>query len=221
MPKVAVCLSGCGVFDGSEIHEAVLTLLALGQAGAEIVCCAPDINQTSVVNHLDKKPVEEKRNVLVESARIARGNIKDLAEVHANHIDALIFPGGLGAAKNLSSFAVQGADCRVNAEVERLVGEMLAAGKPIGAICIAPAMLASVLGKRGVKARLTIGRDAKTAEAINKMGAEHVECECESAVADETHRVVSTPAYMLARGPAEVYKGVRKLVEQIIRWTQA
>lgn len=220
MPKVAVCLSGCGVFDGSEIHEAVLTLLALDQAGAEIICCAPDISQTSVMNHLEKKPAEEKRNVLVESARIARGNIKNLAEVTADKIDALIFPGGLGAAKNLSSYALQEADCRVNAEVERLVGEMLEAGKPIGAICIAPAMLARVLGKRGIKANLTIGRDPKTAENIEKMGAEHVTCGCGEAVADETHRVVSTPAYMLARGPAEVYEGIRKLVEQIIQWTR-
>ncbi len=221
MPKVAVCLSGCGVFDGSEIHEAVLTLLALDQAGAEVLCCAPDISQTSVVNHVDKTPMEEKRNVLVESARIARGNIKNLAEVHADQIDALIFPGGLGAAKNLSSYALQGVDCRVHADVERLVGEMLAAGKPIGAICIAPAMLARLLGKRGIKAQLTIGHDSKTAEAINKMGARHVACGCGEAVADDTYRIVSTPAYMLARGPAEVYEGIRKLVEHIIRWTKA
>ena len=220
MPRVAVCLSGCGMLDGSEVHEAVLTLLALDQAGAEILCCAPDISQTSVMNHLTAKPADEKRDVLVESARIARGRIKNLAEVHANNIDALIFPGGQGSAKNLSSFAIQGPDCRVNADVERLIGEMLAAGKPIGAICIAPAMLARVLGKQGIRARLTIGSSAQTAAAINAMGGEHIECACTDAVADETHRIVSTPAYILAKGPAEMYEGVRKLVDQIMKWTQ-
>src|SRR5512136_68898 len=122
MVKIAVCLSGCGVFDGSEIHEAVLTLLALDQAGAKYVCCAPNADQAAVVNHLSRKGAQgERRNMLVESARIARGEIQDLASVHARDIDALIFPGGFGAAKNLSSFAADGADCTVHPEVERLI----------------------------------------------------------------------------------------------------
>ena len=218
MPRVAVCLSGCGVSDGSEIHEAVLTLLALDQAGAEIVCCAPNIDQAVVVNHLTGKPAGgESRNVLVESARIARGNIRDLAEVTAAQIDALIFPGGFGAAKNLCDFADRGADCTVDAEVERLVGQMLDAGKPIGAICLAPAMLARVVGGRNLHARMTIGNDKSTAAALEKMGVRHLDCPCESFVVDASHKIVTTPAYMLGKGPAMVFEGIRKLAEEVLR----
>lgn len=218
MVKVAVCLSGCGVFDGSEIHEAVLTLLAIDQAGARYLCCAPNLEQPVVVNHLTRNPAPgERRNVLVESARIARGEIQDLADVHACDVDALIFPGGFGAARNLSSFAVDGADCTVHPEVERLVGEMIDAGKPIGAICIAPATLARVLGNRGLAAQVTIGTDPQTASAIEKMGVRHLDCVCTSFVVDSAHRVVTTPAYMLAKGPAEVFEGVKGLVGEVVR----
>jgi enhancing lycopene biosynthesis protein 2 len=218
MPRVAVCLSGCGVFDGSEIHEAVLTLLALDQAGAQIVCCAPDVDQAAVTNHLNKSPMAgERRNVLVESARIARGDIKDLGQLHAADIDALIFPGGFGAAKNLSTFAADGAGCRVNPEVERLVREMLAARKPIGAICIAPAMLARIVGPLAPGVKLTIGTERDAATAIERMGATHVACAVAGIVVDEKSRVVSTPAYMLGKGPAAVFEGIRKLVAEVLR----
>lgn len=217
MPKVAVCLSGCGVFDGSEIHEAALTLLALDQAGAEWICCAPNIPQARVVDHRTRKPVGERRNVLVESARIARGNIRDLAEMRAADIDALIFPGGFGAAINLCDFAEKGAACTVNPDVERLVGECLEACKPVGAICIAPVVLARILGRRGMAARLTIGRDPETAGAINKMGARHCDCDVADFVVDEERRVVTTPAYMLGKGPAEVFEGIRRLVGEVLR----
>lgn len=218
MPRVAVCLSGCGVFDGSEIHEAVLTLLALDQAGVEIACCAPNVDQAAVVDHLTQRPGSgTARNVLVESARIARGNITDLAQVKASQIDALIFPGGYGAAKNLCDFAEKGAQCTVHPEVERLTGEMLDAGKPIGAICIAPAMLARIVGNRGMHPRLTIGNDKGTAAAIEAMGVRHVDCPCESFVVDEAHKIVSTPAYMLGKGPAMVFAGIQKLVQEVLR----
>lgn len=217
MVRVAVCLSGCGVKDGSEIHEAVLTLLALDQAGAQVTCCAPNIDQPVVINHLTGTTTNEKRNVLVESARIARGSIKDLATVHARDIDALVFPGGLGAARNLCTFADDGPACRVNHEVQRLIGEMLAARKVIGAICIAPAMLARAAAAHGVHAEVTIGTDHPTATAINKMGARHKDCPCTSFVLDHEHRIVTTPAYMLGKGPAEVFEGIRKLVSEVMR----
>lgn len=221
MPKVAVCLSGCGVFDGSEIHEAVLTLLALDQAGAQYLCCAPNVDQAAVIDHLTKSPAAgTSRNVLVESARIARGNITDLARVRAADIDALIFPGGFGAAKNLCDFADKGADCTVHREVERLAGEMLDAGKPIGAICIAPAMLARIVGRRDMHPRMTIGNDKTTAAAMEKMGIRHVECPCESFVVDESHRIVTTPAYMLGKGPAAVFEGICQLVGEVLRLAQ-
>ena len=218
MARVAVCLSGCGVFDGSEIHEAVLTLLTLDQAGAEIVCCAPNIDQSAVINHFTRQPAGgEKRNVLAESARIARGDIEDLAEVTAADVDALIFPGGFGAVTHLSTFATQGADCTVHPEVDRLAGEMLEAAKPIGVICIAPAMLARIVGGRGIAARMTIGNDTQTAGAIDQMGARHVECACEAFVVDEANKIVSTPAYMLGKGPAQIFEGIRKLVAEVLR----
>lgn len=217
MKKIAVCLSGCGVFDGAEIHEAVCTLLALDQAGAKYLCCAPNIAQTSVLDHTNKRPVKETRNVLVEAARIARGEIRDVKDIRAVEIDGLIFPGGLGAAKNLCTYAADGANCTVNPDVERLVGEMLVAKKPIGAICIAPAMLARVVGRKDLHPRMTIGSDASTASALAQMGAQHVNCPATDAVTDESHKIVTTPAYMLANGPAQVYEGVRKLVQEVLR----
>jgi enhancing lycopene biosynthesis protein 2 len=218
MPKVAVCLSGCGVFDGSEIHEAVLTLLALQQAGADVLCCAPDKPQMHVIDHARNQPSEaESRNVLVESARIARGNITPLAHVQASDIDALIFPGGFGAAKNLCTFATEGAECSVDDDVERIVSDMLEMGKPIGAICIAPAMIARIVGRKGIAATLTIGTDKETAAAINKMGARHQDCPATDVAVDGERKIVSTPAYMLGDGPAPVYIGIRKLVDEVLR----
>jgi len=215
MKKIAVCLSGCGVFDGAEVHESVLTLLAIDEAGAKAICCAPDID-FSVIDHLQKKPSGETRNVLAESARIARGEIVDLRTVRAADVDALVFPGGFGAAKNLCDFADKGAACTVNHEVERVAGEMLAARKPIGAICIAPAMLARIVCKKDLHPKLTIGSDEATAGVINQMGAQHCPCAVTDMVVDEKHKIVTTPAYMLGRGPAEVYQGIRKLVNQVI-----
>lgn len=217
MKKIAVCLSGCGFLDGAEIHEAVCTLLALDQAGAKAVCCAPDIMQPEVINHARRAPSGEKRNVLAESARIARCEIKEVHDVKAGDVDGLILPGGLGAAKNLSTFAVDGANCKVNPDVERLVGDMLAAKKPVGAICIAPAMLARIVGKKDLHPKMTIGTDPGTAKALVSMGVQHVDCKVTDAVTDEKHKIVTTPAYMLAKGPAEVYEGIRKLVNEVLR----
>ena len=214
--KVAVCLSGCGFLDGSEIHEATFTLLALDQAGAEIVCCAPSGVKLEVVDHTAQKPSGESRDVLVESARIARGDIKPLSEVKAGDIDALIFPGGFGAAKNLCTFATDGADCSVNADVESIVSDMLEMKKPIGAICIAPAMLARIVGRKNIPAKLTIGTDAATAATVNKMGATHCDCPTTEMIADEEHKIVSTPAYMLGPGPAAVFAGIKKCVDKVL-----
>ena len=216
MAKVGVLLSGCGVFDGAEIHEAVLTLLALDQQGATAVCCAPNVKQAAVIDHVTKTPTSENRNVLTEAARIARGEIRDVATVKAAELDALILPGGFGAAKNLCNFAEQGPTCTVHPDVERLVGDCLAQGKPIGAICIAPALLARIAGKRGVKAKLTIGNDAQVSQAIVTMGCLHEQRPVTDIAVDAEHKVVSTPAYMLGPGPAAVFEGIRKLVQQVL-----
>jgi enhancing lycopene biosynthesis protein 2 len=212
--KVGVLLSGCGVFGGSEIHEAVLTLLALDKAGAEIVCMAPDMDQFHVINHLTQEETKEKRNVLVESARIARGKIKNLKDVKASDLDALIMPGGMGAAKNLSNFALQGADAQVNPEVKRLLNEMVSAAKPIGAICIAPATLTKALSDK--KPQVTIGNDLNTAQAIEKMGGEHKNCSVDMIHVDENNNIVSTPAYMLGPGIKDIAVGIEKLVNKVV-----
>lgn len=214
--KVGVVLSGCGVYDGAEIHESVLTLLALDRAGAEAVCFAPDAEQMHVVNHLTGQPAAgEKRNILVESARIARGKIQDLKKARAVDLDALIFPGGFGAAKNLCDFAVKGADCTVHPEVARIVREMYQAKKPIGAICIAPAILSKALWDQGP--RLTIGTDKETATALEKMGAKHEACPVREFVVDAEHKIVTTPAYMLANRISEAAEGIEKLVKEVLR----
>lgn len=218
--KVGVVLSGCGVYDGAEIHESVITLLALDKAGAKVICMAPDVSQMHVINHMKGEPAAgENRNVLIESARIARGEIKNMKDVTAADLDALIFPGGFGAAKNLCTFAVDGVDCKVNAEVERLVNEMHRAKKPIGFICIAPAMAAKILGSHQPK--LTIGSDPGTAQAIEKMGGKHVECTVYEAAVDDVNKVVSTPAYMLGPSIAHVAKGIEKCVEQVLKIAKA
>lgn len=217
MPKVGVVLSGCGVYDGSEIHEAVITLLALDRAGAEAVCMAPDIDQMHVVNHLAGHPAEgEKRNVLVESARIARGKIRNIKDVKAGELDALIFPGGFGAAKNLCNFAVKGPDCEIHPEVARLVREIVKAKKPLAAVCIAPALLSKVLGDDKLSHKLTIGTDQETAKALEAMGSTHEACPVSEFVVDKENKIVSSPAYMLAGRISEAAEGIEKTVKAML-----
>jgi enhancing lycopene biosynthesis protein 2 len=219
-PKVGVVLSGCGVYDGAEIHESVLTLLALDRAGAEAVCLAPDVAQKHVVNHLSGQPAAgESRNVLVEAARIARGAVKSLSGFDPASLDALVLPGGFGAAKNLCDFAFRGAECDVDPEIARVVRAVHAAGKPVGAICIAPVILARLLGAE--KPKLTVGTDPGTAAAIGKMGGEHVSCGGGGAVVDAAKRLVTTPAYMLDSPISVVSAGIEKLVAELLAMARA
>ncbi|MBD8150130.1 isoprenoid biosynthesis glyoxalase ElbB [Pseudomonas fluorescens] len=214
--KIAVILSGCGVYDGAEIHESVITLLRLDQRGAQVECFAPDIAQLHVINHLTGEEMPESRNVLVESARIARGAVKDIQEANAADFDALIVPGGFGAAKNLSNFAVEGPGCSVNPQVLALAEAFAEAGKPVGLICISPALAAKIYGP-GVTC--TIGNDADTAAALDKMGATHQECTVEDIVEDTARKLVSTPAYMLGKNISEVASGINKLVDRVLELT--
>lgn len=215
MKRIGVILSGCGVYDGSEIHEAVLALLAIERAGAEAICMAPDIPQMHVINHFNgQTESDQQRSVLSESARIARGKVVDVATVSVQDIDGLVIPGGYGAAKNLCDFAVKGAACTVQADVEQLVRDMVDNGKPVAAICIAPAVLAKAL--QGYSPRLTIGNDPDTAAALTAMGAQHVDCPVDDIVVDEKNRLVSTPAYMLAEDIAEAALGIEKAVQQLL-----
>ncbi len=215
MAKVGVILSGCGVYDGSEIHETVISLLALDRAGAEVVIMAPDMEQ-AVVNHLTGEPVEgATRNVLEESARIARGEISDIAKVKAADLDALFIPGGFGAAKNLCDFAFKGPDCEVHPEVARLIKETVAAKKPLAAVCIAPALVAKVLGT-DLDPQLTIGTDEETAGAVTSMGATHISCPVKEFVIDKENKIITSPAYMLAGSISEAAEGIEKTVKSLM-----
>jgi enhancing lycopene biosynthesis protein 2 len=218
--KIGVLLSGCGVFDGSEIHEATLTLYFLAKHGAEIVCMAPDKKQFDVVNHHTSQPTGESRNVLHEAARIARGKIHDVANVKEADIDGVIIPGGFGAAKNLCSFAKDGPECEVDPAVARLLRDMHARKKPIGALCIAPVLIARLFGA-DYHVKLTIGTDPGTASALEKMGAKHKSAKPDEIVVDEKNGIVTTPCYMTAPGIVEVGAGAEKVVEKVLQMASA
>ena len=213
MPKVGLVLSGCGVNDGSEIHEAVITMLELDKAGAEMVLMAPNIDQLHVINHATGEEMDDSRNVLIESARISRGNIEDIAGVTSDNLDALIFPGGFGVSKNLSDYAMSGMECSVNPDVLRLSREVHNDQKPIGVICIAPAIMAKILAG---DTELTIGFDEQTAADIDAMGAKHVLCPVDEIVIEKEKKLVSTPAYMEAKSIKEAASGIEKLVAEIL-----
>ncbi|MGM0549813.1 MAG: isoprenoid biosynthesis glyoxalase ElbB [Bacteroidota bacterium] len=212
MKRFAIVLAGSGVYDGSEIHEATLSMYAIATKGATYELFAPNIEQHHVINHLTGEEMPEKRNVLVESARIARGEIKDLKEFQAKNFDALLFPGGFGAAKNLSDFAIKGIDCQIEHEVERSIRSMHEQQKPIGALCISPVLVARLLPD----VELTIGQDKGTLEAIEKMGATHKETTHGQVVIDKKNKVVTTPCYMLDANIKQIGDGANHAVEAIL-----
>jgi len=216
MKKIGVLLSGCGVYDGTEIHEAVITLLALDRSGAEAVCMAPDIEQHHVVNHFDGEPTDEKRNVLVESARIVRGDIKDIKTVHSDDLDGLILPGGHGTAKNLSNFAIMGKDTVINPDVVKIVRDMVKANKPVGASCIVPALLSKILEDKNPE--VTIGTDFGTIETIEDIGGIHFACSVDQIHIDQTNKLITTPAYMLGPGIKDVATGIEKMVAAVLKY---
>lgn len=213
--KFAVVLSGCGVYDGAEITETVTTLLAIEKAGAEYEVFAPDMEQRQVINHINGEEMHEARNVLVEAARIVRGAIKPLSGYNADNYDALMFPGGFGAAKNLSSFAFDGAECSVHPEVEKAVRDTNKADKPIGALCITPVIMAKIFGE----AKLTIGSDQGVAEALQTMGATHVNTTHAEVVTDENLKIATTPCYMLDASITQIAEGAENIVKAVMKMT--
>ncbi|MDP8226118.1 MAG: isoprenoid biosynthesis glyoxalase ElbB [Candidatus Celaenobacter polaris] len=213
--NIGVVLSGSGWKDGSEIHEAVITLLHLDIAHAGIVMMAPDTKQMDVVNHLTNQPVHgEKRNTLVESARIARGDIRDIKNVSASELDGLIIPGGFGAMKNLCDFAIKGKNMTVNPHLEKLLKEMHASKKPLGFMCIAPMIAAKIFGSKHPK--LSVGFDKGTAQTIESFGSQHIDCPVDDIVLDEALKIVTTPAYMLGPSISYISLGIEKLVQKIL-----
>jgi len=218
--KVGVVLCGSGVYDGSEIHEAVLTMLALDRAGVEMVLMAPDKPQLHVIDHKTGEETGETRNALTESARIARGNITDVAEVKAEDLDAVILPGGFGAAKNLCTFATEGDACTVDEDVRELLRKLHSGGKPIAALCIAPAVLARVFGE-DLHPQITIGNDAEAAAGLESMGAKHVTATVADLVVDEANHMITTPCYMLAGRISEVATGAELAVDALLKMVKS
>ena len=212
MKKFAVVLSGCGVFDGAEIHEATLTMLAIMKNGGTYEIFAPDVEQYHVINHITGEEMLEKRNVLIESARIARGKIKDLKDYEANNFDALIFPGGFGAAKNLCDFAFKGENCAVNPDVEKAILKTAGQNKPIGALCISPVIIAKIFGD----VEVTIGEEKGPAEAIEKMGATHIKTTHGEVIIDEKNNLFTTPCYMLDANIVQIAEGADNIVRAMM-----
>lgn len=206
--KFAVVLAGCGVYDGAEIQEAVLTLLAIDKLGGTYQCFAPNMPQYHVINHLNGESMDESRNVLIEAARIARGNILPLTAFHPADFDALVFPGGFGVAKNLCTFAIEGTECTVHPDVESALKNAAGANLPVGALCIAPALIARVLGK----GNLTIGTDDATANALEKMGASHQQAIDADVVIDMENKIITSPCYMLDTNIAVVAEGAENVI---------
>ncbi|CAN5283396.1 isoprenoid biosynthesis glyoxalase ElbB [soil metagenome] len=224
--RIAVLLSGCGVYDGAEIHEATLTLLAIDQAGAEWFCIAPNFNQYQVINHLNGEEMKETRNVLVESARIARGNIRDLKDITPADFDGLAIPGGFGAAKNLTKWAFHGHEGDIDPDVRRIINETLLADKPIAAMCMGPTVVAKALEGTGIKTRLTVGTtDAPSpydiravSDGMEVAGAVAEMVAVNNVNVDSVNKIVSSPCYMMEASISQINEGVQKAVKQLVEW---
>lgn len=210
--KFAIILSGCGVYDGSEIHEAVLSMLAVARNQCSYEIFAPDVDQHHVVNHMNGEEMPESRNVLIESARIARGNIKPLGQFDASSFDILLMPGGFGAAKNLSTYAFEGTGLTVNEQVSKAILDMVNQGKPVGALCISPVIVAKILSE----VKLTIGQDESTKNDLIAMGSEHVETDHGEVVVDEKYKIATTPCYMLDATINQIANGAENIVKKLI-----
>lgn len=215
--RIGVLLAGSGVKDGTEIHEATLILYFLDKAGAQVQCYAPDDAQADVVDHLTGENANETRNLLVEAARIARGDIRPLPAA-VDEIDGLILPGGFGAAKNLVNYAFKGREASIRPDVKQLLLDVHAAGKPLGAVCIAPMVVALAFQGEAERPALTIGSDPAAAADLEFFGSKHIACTVDSIAADDRMKIVSTPAYMLGPGIADIAAGIEKLVLQVIDW---
>lgn len=224
-PVIAVLLSGSGVYDGAEIQEAVFTLLALEKHGAQAVCIAPDVWQHHVINHLTGEEMPEKRHVLVESARIARGKVRPLHEVSTLEFDALMIPGGFGNAKNLTKWAFEGADGEIVPEVRDFIQAIHQAQKPIAAICMAPAVLAKALQGTGTHAKLTVGTTlapspydiAGINAGLAKAGAEPVERAIDELSFDAENKIITAPCYMMEASISEVYSSIDNVVNTLLQ----
>ncbi|MCF8413531.1 MAG: isoprenoid biosynthesis glyoxalase ElbB [Melioribacteraceae bacterium] len=223
--KIGVILSGCGVYDGTEIQEAVFTLLAIDENGADSVCFAPDIEQHHVVNHLNGEEMKETRNVLVEAARIARGDIKSLNECNVDDLDGLVIPGGFGAAKNLTKWAFNGPDGEIDPQVKRVINEFVLAGKPVAGLCMGPTVIAKALDESKIKTTLTVGTTTEkspydikaVSEGMEKAGATAVMKSVREVSIDSENKIVSAPCYMMEASISEIRMNVKDAVDSLIK----
>ena len=215
--KIAVLLSGCGVFDGAEIQEAVCTLLSIKSRGHEFQCFSMDKKQFHVINHFAGEPAAEERNCLVESARISRGEILELCEYKAEDYDALVIPGGFGVAKNFFTYAIDGIDCKVDERIESAILQTYSAKKPIGAVCISPVLLVKIFQKKNIPITVTVGEDSDLVAAVAKMGAIHKDCPVDSYIYDEQHKIITAPAYTSAKNVFDVYQSTEALITGILK----
>ncbi len=226
--KIGVLLSGSGVYDGAEIQETVLMLLALEQAGAEYFCIAPNSEQHHVINHLTGEQMNEKRNILIEAARIARGNIKDISEISANDMDGLVMPGGFGVAKNFTKWAFEGAKGKINQEVKRLINEIIKEHKPIAAVCMSPTTIAKALEGSKIQANLTIGTTKEKSpyqiadinEEMKKVGVNPINCSVNELVFDDVNNIVSSPCYMMEATISQINEGIQKTIAKFIEMVE-
>lgn len=222
--RIGVLLSGNGVYDGSEIHEAVLSLLAIDEAGAEWICLAPNYNQHHVINHLTGEEMPESRNILAEAARIARGNIKDISGFDIDEIDGLVLPGGFGAAKNFSSWAFQGPAGDVNPQVKEFIQKVMKAGKPIAALCVSPVVIAKTLQGTEAKPTLTLGTDASASpydikgfnEGITSVGAQAQMKDITEIAVDEKNKIISAPCYMMEVSIKQVRANSKMAIDKLV-----
>ncbi|MGB0432409.1 MAG: isoprenoid biosynthesis glyoxalase ElbB [Bacteroidia bacterium] len=222
--KIGVILSGSGVYDGSEIHESVLTLLAIDQQGAQAICFAPNIKQHHVINHLNGNEMDEERNVLIESARIARGDVKDLKDFNVNDIDALVIPGGFGAAKNLSKWAFAGHKGEIDIDVKHAIVSTFEQKKPIGAMCMGPTVIAKALADKELGQKITVGNVtsashyniSEISNGMNKLGADTQMAEAYEVVVDHNYKIVSSPCYMMQASIAMINEGIAQTVKNVI-----
>jgi enhancing lycopene biosynthesis protein 2 len=221
--RIGVLLSGNGVYDGSEIHESVFTLLAIDENKGEAVCMAPNIEQHHVVNHISGDEMPEKRNVMVEAARIARGAILDLADMNADKLDALVIPGGFGAAKNLTKWAFSGPDGEINAEVKRIINEFVQAKKTIVGLCMGPTVIAKALQGAGLEERLTVGSTeekspyeiAAISQGMEKTGAVAEMKTIREIAVDHKNRIITAPCYMMEGSITDVRDNIKQAIDEL------
>lgn len=216
--NIGVLLSGNGVYDGAEIQEAVLTLLAIDEMGWNAVCISVDKPQHHVINHLTGEVMDESRNMLVEAARIARGQITPIDSISPADIDALVIPGGFGSAKNFTSWAFDGPESTILPEVKLLLVNLVNVGKPIVALCVSPVVVAKAFEGSSIHPTLSLGSASESSpydinsfnEGLRATGAIAQERTIREVLIDPTNRIICAPCYMMDARITEINANIKQ-----------